>query len=61
LCTEKYSRLDIEWILKDEPLMTKEEVEYFVKIAKSTGVQNVHWSGLTRKIEDNENNNKEQI
>ncbi len=51
LCTEKYSRLDIDWILKDEPLMTKEEMEYFFEIAKSTGVKFVQWSGLTRKKE----------
>ena len=51
LCTEKYSRLDIDWILKDEPLMTKEEIEYFFEIAKSTGVKFVQWSGLTRKKE----------
>ncbi len=51
LCTEKYSRLDIDWILKDEPLMTKEEIEYFFEIAKSTSVKFVQWSGLTRKKE----------
>ena len=51
LCTEKYSRLDIDWILKDEPLMTKEEMEYFFEIAKSTSVKFVQWSGLTRKKE----------
>lgn len=58
LCTEKYSRLYIDWILKDEPLMTKEELDYFVKIAKSTGIQDVHWSGLTRRMDDNEDNTK---
>ena len=51
LCESKYSRLGIEWILKDVPLMTKEEMESFVIIAKSTGVKNVQWSGLTRKKE----------
>lgn len=52
LCTDKYSRLDMDWILKDEPLMTQEEIENFVKVAEDTGVTNVHWSGLTRRGED---------
>ena len=56
LCVDKYSRLDLDWILKDEPLMTKEEIEYFFNIAKSTGVKFVHWSGLTRK-NDSQNGN----
>jgi len=51
LCADKYSRLDMDWVLKDEPLMTQEEIEEFVKIAENTGVKNVHWSGLTRKNE----------
>ena len=58
LCTEKYSRLGIDWILKDEPLMTKEEIEYFFEIAKSTGVKFVHWSGLTRKKESHDGDSK---
>jgi pyruvate formate lyase activating enzyme len=58
LCSEKYSRLGIDWILKDEPLMTKEEIEYFFEIAKSTGVKFVHWSGLTRKKESQDGDSK---
>ncbi|MFX1593833.1 MAG: glycyl-radical enzyme activating protein [Promethearchaeota archaeon] len=48
LCDIKYSRLGLSWPLSDEPLMTKEEMENFLEIAKSTGVKNVKWSGLTR-------------
>ncbi|MFW9940019.1 MAG: glycyl-radical enzyme activating protein, partial [Candidatus Thorarchaeota archaeon] len=48
LCEIKYTRLGKSWPLKDEPLMTKEEMENFLEIAKSTGVKNVKWSGLTR-------------
>ncbi|MFW9969032.1 MAG: glycyl-radical enzyme activating protein [Candidatus Odinarchaeota archaeon] len=48
LCEIKYSRLGISWPLKDEKLMKKEEMEHFLEIAKSTGVKNVKWSGLTR-------------
>jgi pyruvate formate lyase activating enzyme len=50
LCSEKYSRLDMNWSLKNEPLMGKDEMEHFIDIAKSTGVKNPHWSGLTRSI-----------
>ncbi|MFX1256232.1 MAG: glycyl-radical enzyme activating protein [Promethearchaeota archaeon] len=50
LCEAKYSRLGISWILKDEPLMTKEEMEHFLELAKNAGVKNVKWSGLTRKV-----------
>ena len=52
LCADKYSRLDMDWILKDESLMTKEEMEILLDIAKKTGVKNSKWSGLTRKEED---------
>ena len=48
LCEIKYSRLGISWPLSGEPLMTKEEMENFVEIAKSTGIREVKWSGLTR-------------
>ncbi len=48
LCEIKYSKLGMVWPLKDEPLMTREEMENLLKIAKSTGVKNVKWSGLTR-------------
>ena len=33
-------------------LMTKEEMESLLDIAKLTGVRNVKWSGLTRKEEN---------
>ena len=35
LCTAKYERLDLDWSLKNEPLMTEVEMERFQKIAKS--------------------------
>jgi pyruvate formate lyase activating enzyme len=49
LCISKYERLDMEWPLRDEPLMEKDEIEKLHSIAKSTGVKNVQWSGLTKK------------
>ncbi|MFX1442371.1 MAG: glycyl-radical enzyme activating protein [Promethearchaeota archaeon] len=54
LCVDKYSRLDLPWVLKDEPLLKKEEMEQFSEIAKKTGVKNVRWSGLTKKNEIND-------
>lgn len=48
LCEIKYSRLGISWILKDERLMTVEEMAKFLEIASNTGARNVKWSGLTR-------------
>ncbi len=55
LCTSKYERLDMNWPLKDEPLMKKEEMEYFSEIAKNTGVNNVKWSGMTKRLENSDN------
>ena len=49
LCSAKYERLGLDWILKDEPLLTQEKMENLHEIAKSTGVQNVQWSGLTKR------------
>jgi len=53
LCTAKYERLNMDWPLKDLVLMTKQEIETLFDIAKKTGVKNVQWSGLTKRIEDN--------
>jgi pyruvate formate lyase activating enzyme len=49
LCATKYERLDMNWPLKDLPLMKEEEINYFYELAQKTGVKNVHWSGLTKK------------
>jgi pyruvate formate lyase activating enzyme len=51
LCTAKYVRLNLEWPLKNEELMFKEQMEHFYEIAKKTGVNNPRWSGLTKKTE----------
>ncbi|MFX1375437.1 MAG: glycyl-radical enzyme activating protein [Promethearchaeota archaeon] len=53
LCASKYDRLGLNWKLKDELLMTNDQMENLDRIAKKTGVKNVHWSGLTRKIKKN--------
>ena len=31
-------------------------MDYFLKIAEGTGMKNPHWSGLTKRIEDDEIN-----
>ncbi|TFG13645.1 MAG: glycyl-radical enzyme activating protein [Promethearchaeota archaeon] len=51
LCASKYQRLDMDWPLKDFPLMKEEEIKFFYEVAKSTGVKNIQWSGLTKKTE----------
>jgi len=49
LCASKYQRLNLDWVFKDEPLMFKEQMESLYEIARSTGVKNPKWSGLTKK------------
>ncbi len=61
LCTAKYERLDMDWCLKDEPLMNKEEIEHLYNIAKSTGVKNVKWSGLTKKQDVSNDDSDEKM
>jgi pyruvate formate lyase activating enzyme len=51
LASEKYKRMDMEYICKDLELLTEEQMENFYRIAKSTGVKNIHWSGLTKLVE----------
>ncbi|MHA1727348.1 MAG: glycyl-radical enzyme activating protein [Promethearchaeota archaeon] len=54
LCADKYQRLDLNWALEGIPLMEKGEIEKLYDIAIETGVNNVRWSGLTRKEEQKE-------
>jgi len=56
LCISKYERLDMEWSLKNEPLMKKEDMEHFLKIAENIGVKKPRWSGLTKRTNDDEIN-----
>lgn len=55
LCSAKYERLDMEWSLKDYPLVSADEMDRFIEIGKEIGVKNVRWSGLTKR-EENKNN-----
>jgi len=54
LCASKYDRLGLKWKLKDELLMTNNQMENLYEVAKKTGVKNIHWSGLTRRMEEKE-------
>jgi pyruvate formate lyase activating enzyme len=58
LCASKYDRLGMDWMLKDEILITDNQMNNLHELAKKAGVHNVHWSGLTRRIENNEDNTK---
>ena len=60
LCAAKYERLDMDWCLKDEPLMSNEEMERLYEVAKMTGAQNVRWSGLTKKEVNGQANTEEK-
>lgn len=51
LCVSKYERLDLDWPLKNDLLMTKEQMERLYDVAKETGAKNVQWSGLTKRTE----------
>jgi pyruvate formate lyase activating enzyme len=63
LCTAKYERLNLEWPLRDEPLMLKTQMKAFIEIAKNIGVKNPKWSGLVRKPDllDEKTDNEKQL
>jgi len=61
LCTAKYERLDMDWPLENHSLLSEEEMEHFLQIAKSTGVRNVRWSGLTKKDNNNVKDDSEKL
>ena len=48
LAKSKYERMDHEWDLAEDPLLSKEMMEHFHNVAISTGVNNVQWSGMTQ-------------
>ncbi len=48
MCTEKYTLFDLEYPLKDAELISEEVMEKLADIARSEGVSNVQWSGMTK-------------
>lgn len=59
LARDKYERMDLDWPLKNVNLLSKEEMDHFYNLAKSTGVLNVQWSGLS-KANDIDNSDQEK-
>jgi len=51
MCKSKYERLDMDWELKDMPLIKKEKMERLKSVAETVGLDNVRWSGLTREVD----------
>jgi pyruvate formate lyase activating enzyme len=48
-CSAKYRRLDRDWSLADADLITESTMERLAEIAKSEGLEFVHWSGMVNK------------
>lgn len=48
-CGSKYSRLDMEWKLDGLPLLDKSKMELLAAVARESGVEEVAWSGATRR------------
>ncbi|MBC2713401.1 MAG: glycyl-radical enzyme activating protein [Desulfosarcina sp.] len=50
LCRDKYLRLDRDWPLKANPLLSRDMMEHLADIARCSGVDPdiVHWSGSTQ-------------
>jgi pyruvate formate lyase activating enzyme len=54
MCVDKYTLFGLKYPLKDADLVSKEKMEHLVNVAREVGVENVHWSGMT-KLVDKEN------
>ncbi|MBW1990448.1 MAG: glycyl-radical enzyme activating protein [Deltaproteobacteria bacterium] len=54
LCRDKYTRLGLDWPLKDEPLLTRQRLEELADAARNSGVDPamVHATGMTRLEEE---------
>ncbi len=57
LAQDKYERMDWEWPLEGIPLLEKERVEQLYELAIQKGVKNVFWSGMTKLVNNEENEN----
>jgi len=49
MCTEKYHLLEREYPLKEVSLMTENRMKELVDIARHEGLEEVKWSGITRR------------
>lgn len=48
-CAAKYRRLDRDWPLAKEDLMTEATMERLAETAKNEGLEFVHWAGMVNK------------
>lgn len=48
MCTEKYTLFGLQYPLKDVELVSEATMETLAEIARSEGVPNVQWSGMTK-------------
>ncbi len=54
MCIEKYLLFGLEYPLKDYDLIENDQIEKLTMTAKSEGVMNVVWSGMTKRTDTNE-------
>ncbi|MDF1539003.1 MAG: glycyl-radical enzyme activating protein [Candidatus Thorarchaeota archaeon] len=54
MCIEKYLLFGLEYPLRDYDLIENGQIEKLAMTAKSEGVMNVVWSGMTKRIDTNE-------
>jgi pyruvate formate lyase activating enzyme len=60
MCTDKYKLFGLEYPLKDAELITEEKMEHLAEIARSVGVTNVEWSGMTKNSPNLITNNEQE-
>ena len=48
VCLPKYQRLGRSWEMEETEPMTDQEMQYLANIAKSEGLDFVHWAGMTK-------------
>jgi pyruvate formate lyase activating enzyme len=51
LCATKYERLGLQWQLAGVDMVTTKTMEILSGVARSEGLGNVHWSGMTKSEE----------
>lgn len=61
MCVDKYQLFDLEYPLKDSELMSEETMEHLAGIAREEGVENVVWSGMTRRDKMGEHTKPEKV
>jgi pyruvate formate lyase activating enzyme len=61
MCIDKYALFGLEYPLKDKDLVQKETMEKLQSVARLEGIENVVWSGMTRREDGSiENETPEQ-